>query len=181
MFSVFSLVASLALARAAVANPVARAACNPTLAGSGISISSGSLEIGYSSSVAGAPIISQALTASSPEFIAEASTITNGGFVLKDANQPNQAAGLFPTFVNGALELATLVTPEDGKQGWGFVCSTCNDPATVGTGGVVASGCNIVSGWSGQCLQIGSAAGDAVTIVNCADLGSGPQYFDVYL
>lgn len=83
MFSVVSIVASLVLARAAVANPVARAACNPTLAGNGISIASGSLEVGYTSSVAGASIISQALTTTGAEYIAEASTITNGGFVLK--------------------------------------------------------------------------------------------------
>jgi hypothetical protein len=83
MFSVISILASLVLARVAIATPVARAACNPTLAGIGISIASGSLELGYASSVAGAPIISQALSASSPEFIAVASTIANGGFVLK--------------------------------------------------------------------------------------------------
>ncbi|KAJ6482478.1 hypothetical protein C8R45DRAFT_1099764 [Mycena sanguinolenta] len=181
MFSVTSLALSLALARMAMANPVARGACNPAIAGTGISIASGSLEIGYSSSVAGAPIISQALTATAPEYIAEASTIANGGFVLKDVNQPNQAPGLYPTFVNGTIELQTLVTPEDGKQGWGFVCSTCNDPSTVGAGGVIASSCNVVNGWTGQCLQVGAAAGDAVAIANCADLGSGSQYFDVYL
>ncbi|KAJ6551231.1 hypothetical protein B0H19DRAFT_1156976, partial [Mycena capillaripes] len=180
MFSVFSIVASLVLARAAIANPVARATCNPALAGTGITIASGTLELGYASSVAGAAIISQALSATSAEYIGEASTITNGGFLLKDANQDNHAAGLFPTWVNGAIQLQTLVTPEDGTQGWGFVCSTCNDPTTVGEGGVIASSCNVVSGWTGQCLQIGSSAGAPVTIANCADLGSGPQYFDVY-
>ncbi|KAJ7677996.1 hypothetical protein DFH06DRAFT_1465806 [Mycena polygramma] len=180
MFSVISIVTSLVLARVAMANPVTRAACNPALAGTGISIASGNLELGYASSVAGAPIISQALTATAAEFIGEASTITNGGFVLKDANQENQAVGLFPTLVNGAIQLQTLVTPEDGTQGWGFVCSTCTDPSTVGAGGVIGSACNVVSGSTGQCLQIGSAAGDAVTIANCADVGSGSQYFDVY-
>ncbi|KAF7377522.1 hypothetical protein MSAN_00174300 [Mycena sanguinolenta] len=181
MFSVISIALSLALARMATANPVARAACNPVLAGNGISIASGSLEMGYSSSVAGASIISQALTATAAEYVAVAATITNGGFVLKDVNQPNQAAGLYPTWVNGAIELQTLVTPEDGTQGWGFVCSECNDPSTVGAGGVIGSSCNVVNGWTGQCLQIGAAAGDAVTIANCADLGSGSQYFNVYL
>ncbi|KAJ7097659.1 hypothetical protein C8R44DRAFT_748370 [Mycena epipterygia] len=187
MFSVSSIIASLVLASAAVANPVARAACNPKIAGSGISIGSGNLELGFSGSVAGAPIISQALTPAGPEFIVEVSTISNGGFVLKsltpcthrDVDQPNQAPGLFPTNVNGAVELQTLVTPEDGTQGWGFVCSTCNDPTTVGAGGAVASGCNVVSAFSGQCLQIGSAVGDAVTLATCTDLGSGPQSFDV--
>ncbi|KAJ6598260.1 hypothetical protein DFH09DRAFT_1272041 [Mycena vulgaris] len=180
MLSAVSIITSLALAGAAMGNPIARAACNPNMAGSGVSIASGNLELGYSSSVAGAAIISQVLSATGPEFIAEASTISNGGFVLKDSNQDNHAAGLFPTWVNGAIELETLVTPEDGKQGWGFVCSTCNDPTTVGDGGVIASACNVVSGWTGQCLQIGSSAGDPVTIANCADLGSGSQYFDVY-
>ncbi|KAJ7097660.1 hypothetical protein C8R44DRAFT_859825 [Mycena epipterygia] len=180
MFSVFAIVASLALARAAVANPVARAACNPNLAGSGISIAVGSLEIGYASSVAGTPIISQALSTTSPEFIAEASTSANGGFLLKDANQPNQAAALFPTLVSGALELETLVSPQDGTQGWAFVCSTCNDPSTVAAGGVVASDCNVKSVFSGQCLQIGGAAGAAVTVTACTDL-PGPQFFEVFL
>ncbi|KAJ7312882.1 hypothetical protein DFH08DRAFT_1087437 [Mycena albidolilacea] len=179
MFSVTSIVASLVLAGVASANPVARAACNPALAGLGISIASGSLEIGYGSSVAGAAIISQTLSATGAEYIAEASTITNGGFVLKDVNQPNQAAGLFPTWVNGVIELETLVTPQDGTQGWGFVCSTCNDPSTVAEGGVVASSCTVVNGFTGQCLQIGSAAGSAVTIANCVS-GSSAQSFAVY-
>ncbi|KAJ7182789.1 hypothetical protein C8R43DRAFT_968095 [Mycena crocata] len=181
MFSTIFIVVSLIFGRATIGNPVARAACNPTLAGSGISIASGNLELGYASSVSGAPIISQALSPTSPEFIAEAATISNGGFILKDSNQDNHAAGLFPTWVNGVLKLETLVTPEDGKQGWGFICSTCNNPSTVGEGGVIASSCNVVSGWTGQCLQIGNAAGDAVTVANCADLGSGSQYFDIYL
>ncbi|KAJ7489003.1 hypothetical protein FB451DRAFT_1552922 [Mycena latifolia] len=182
MFSVFSILASLALTRAALANPVARGpACNPNMAQSGISIASGTLEVGYASSVAGAPLISQALSANSPEFIVVNATTVNGGFVLKDANQDNHSAGLYPTWVNGAIKLETLVTPEDGKQGWGFICSTCNDPTTVGAGGVIASSCNIRNGWTGQCLQIGNAAGAPVTIANCADLGSGSQYFDVYL
>ncbi|KAJ7705573.1 hypothetical protein B0H17DRAFT_1175362 [Mycena rosella] len=181
MFSAFFIIAALALVRAGVANPIARAACNPTMAGSGISIVSGNLEVGYASSVAGAPLISQALTTNAAEYIAEAATTANGGYVLKDVNQSNQAPGLFPTWVNGALELETLVTPEDGKQGWGFVCSTCNDPTTVGASGLLASGCNVVNGWTGQCLQIGSAVDAPVTIANCADLGSGSQYFDVYV
>jgi hypothetical protein len=83
MFSVTSIVASLVLAGVASANPVTRAACNPALAGLGISIASGSLEIGYGSSVAGAAIISQTLSTTGAEYIAEAATITNGGFVLK--------------------------------------------------------------------------------------------------
>ncbi|KAJ6598261.1 hypothetical protein DFH09DRAFT_1394361 [Mycena vulgaris] len=181
MFSFVAIIASLVLTRAAVANPIARAACNPTMAGSGISIASGNLEIGYAGSVAGAALISQPLTSNSPEFIAVQATTVNGGFVLKDVNQDNHAAGLFPTWVNGTIKLETLVTPEDGKQGWGFVCSACQDPTTVGASGVIASSCTVVNGWTGQCLQIGSAAGAPVTIANCVGLGSGPQYFDVYL
>ncbi|KAJ7220626.1 hypothetical protein GGX14DRAFT_431517 [Mycena pura] len=177
MSSVVTLSLILAHAVAAMANPVARAACNPSLAGSGVSIASGSLELGYSSSVAGAVIISQPLSATSPEFIAEATTVSNGGFLLKDSNQDNHAAGLFCTNVNGSLELETAVSPEDGTQGWGFVCSTCNAVTT----GLIASGCNVVSGFSGKCLQIGSAVGDAVAIATCSDLGAGPQYFDVYV
>ncbi|KAF7369286.1 hypothetical protein MVEN_00256400 [Mycena venus] len=180
MFSVISIAASFVLASVAVANPVARAACNPALAGVGISIASGNLEVGYTGGVAGASIISQALITTGAEYLAEAATTVNGGFVLKDINQAGNAAGLFVTWVNGAIELETLVTPEDGKQGWGFVCSTCNDPSTVAEGGVIASSCNVVNGWTGQCLQIGSAAGAAVTVANCADVGSGPQYFSVY-
>jgi hypothetical protein len=83
MLSVFSILSALVLAQSAAANPVARSACNPTLAGFGISIGSGSFEVGYSSSVAGAPLITQTLTTTGAEYIAETSTITNGGFVLK--------------------------------------------------------------------------------------------------
>ncbi|KAJ7220627.1 hypothetical protein GGX14DRAFT_540754 [Mycena pura] len=179
MFSLAPIVASLLLVSAALATPMARAACNPSLSGSGLSIANGNLEIGYTSSVAGAPLISQTFSLA-PEFIGEASTIDNGGFVLKDVNQDNHAPGLFPTFVDGgALELETLATPEDGKQGWGFVCSTCSDFTTAAT--PIASGCTIRSGWTGQCLQIGSAAGDLVTLATCTGLGSGPQYFDIYV
>jgi hypothetical protein len=32
----------------------------------------------------------------------------------RDVNQPNQAPGLFPTWVNGTLQLETLETPQDG-------------------------------------------------------------------
>ncbi|KAJ7677989.1 hypothetical protein DFH06DRAFT_1167609 [Mycena polygramma] len=180
MFSIVSVLASLVLARVAIANPVARAACNPALNGVGFSIANGNLELGYASSIAGAPIISQALSANAAEFIGEAATISNGGFVSKDANQDNHAIGLFPTWIDGAIELQPLVTPEDGKQGWGFICSTCNDPATVGEGGVIASSCAVVCSWTGQCLQIGSDIGAAVTILNCDDRGSGAQYFDIF-
>ncbi|KAF8217512.1 hypothetical protein K438DRAFT_1952404 [Mycena galopus ATCC 62051] len=181
MFSVVSIAVSLVLARVAIANPVARAACNPALNAQGISIASGSLEVGYASGVAGAAIISQGLTATAAEYIGETATISNGGFVLKDANQAGSAAGLYPTLSNGALTLETLVSPEDGTQGWGFVCSTCNDPSTVAAGGVLASSCNVVNGATGQCLQVGSAAGDDATVATCSDLGSGSQYFTVYL
>ncbi|KAJ6504092.1 hypothetical protein C8R47DRAFT_177018 [Mycena vitilis] len=167
MFTVCYIVASLVLARVAAANPVARAACNPALAGAAMSIASGNLDLGYPSSVTGAPIVSQALSATA-EFIGEASTISNGGFVLKDANQESQVV----TLINGALELQALVAPEDGTQGWGFVCSTCNAPSAIGAGGVLASSCNIVSGSTGQCVQIGGSAGAPVTIVNCPAVGS---------
>ncbi|KAJ7835657.1 hypothetical protein B0H14DRAFT_2795706, partial [Mycena olivaceomarginata] len=80
-------------------------------------IVSDDLEIGYRGSTAGAPIISQTFTATATEYIAEVATTANAGFVLKDVNQPNQAAGLFPTWVNGAIELETLVTPQDGRAG----------------------------------------------------------------
>ncbi|KAJ7733936.1 hypothetical protein B0H16DRAFT_1732035 [Mycena metata] len=183
MFSIVSLAAAaVLLARNAVANPIARAACNPTLtSGTAISIGGGSLEIGYTSSVPGAAIISETLSTTAAEFFAIPATIENGGYVLQVVNQDNHSPRLFPTWVNGTLELETLVTPEDGKQGFGFVCSSCSDPSTVGIGGVIGASCNVVSGWTGQCLQIGSAVGDAVTIANCADLGSGSQYFDIYL
>ncbi|KAJ7176758.1 hypothetical protein C8R46DRAFT_1346718 [Mycena filopes] len=179
MFSLTFLVASLVLARVAVANPFARAACNPTLAGSGVNIAVGSLEIGYASAVPGASVVSQALSTTAFEFIAETATTINGGFSLKTVNEPNQAAALFPTASNGALKLQTLVTPADGTQNFGFVCSTCNNPSTVAQGGVVASTCNVVSGVTGQCVQIGSAAGSAVTLATCS--GSSSQSFDVYL
>ncbi|KAJ7029888.1 hypothetical protein C8F04DRAFT_1236810 [Mycena alexandri] len=182
MFSIVSVAASLLLAHGAVANPIARGACNPALSsGAAISIGSGNLEIGYTGSVPSAAIISEGLTTNSAEFFAIPATIENGGFVLQVVNQDNHSPRLFPTWVNGTLELETLVTPEDGKQGFGFICSSCSDPSTVGIGGVIGASCNVVSGWTGQCLQIGSAVGDAVTVANCADLGSGSQYFDVYL
>ncbi|KAJ6577744.1 hypothetical protein B0H19DRAFT_1370841 [Mycena capillaripes] len=178
MFSPASLILALGITRASVAHPTARAACNPVMTGSAISIGNGGLEIGYAGSVAGASITSQALSTLSPEFIVETATTVNGGFVLKDVNQDNHAPGLFPTYINGTLKLETLVAPEDGTQNWGFVCSVCNDPTTIGgAGGVIASKCNVVSGRTGQCLQIGKAAGVPVTLGSCADLGS----FDVYL
>jgi hypothetical protein len=65
------------------------------------------------------------------------------------------------------------------KQGWGFVCTECHDFSTVGANGILGGHCLVVSGWTGQCMQMGSEAGDAVTIINCSDLGSGPQYFDI--
>ncbi|KAJ7806344.1 hypothetical protein B0H14DRAFT_3882400 [Mycena olivaceomarginata] len=99
-----------------IGKPVAHAACNPALARAGTSIASGNLEIGYRGSTAGASIISQTFTATAAEYIAEAMTTANGGFVLKDVNQPNQAARLFPTLVNDAIELETLVTPQDGAR-----------------------------------------------------------------
>ncbi|KAJ7791725.1 hypothetical protein B0H14DRAFT_3500178 [Mycena olivaceomarginata] len=96
MFSVTLHRCLLVLAGVASANPVTRAACNPALAGLGISIASGSLEIGYGSSVAGRR-----------DYLADI-------IGYRDVNQPNQAAGLFPTWVNGVIELETLVTPQDG-------------------------------------------------------------------
>jgi hypothetical protein len=71
------------LASVVIAKPVARAACNPALAGAGISIVSGNLEIGCRGSTAGASIISQIFTATAAEYIAETVTTANGGFVLK--------------------------------------------------------------------------------------------------
>ncbi|KAJ7454615.1 hypothetical protein B0H11DRAFT_1926438 [Mycena galericulata] len=149
--------------------------------GSVISFASGDYEVGYAGSAAGSPIISQALTPTSAEFIVENTTIVNGGFMLKDWNQAGSAVPLFLTDVSGALALEPLVFPEAGTQGFGFVCYTCNDPTTVGAGEVLASACNIVSGWSGQCLQIQEGIGSPVELTNCQDLGLGSQYFDVYL
>ncbi|KAF7358144.1 hypothetical protein MVEN_00862500 [Mycena venus] len=181
MLSGISIVATLALATAALANPIAGGTCNPTITGSGISITSGGLELGYLTSASGAPIISQAVTTGSPEFLAEESTIFNGGFILKDSAQPSQAPQLLLTDIEGSQipRLEDRATPD--AQGWEFICSTCDDPNTVGNGGVIASNCSIVSGGSGKCLQIGSIVGAAATIVTCANLGSGSQYFDIYL
>ncbi|KAJ7100745.1 hypothetical protein B0H15DRAFT_796449 [Mycena belliarum] len=176
LFKFLSVLASLALAHTALATPVARAACNPTMAGTEITIASGALAVGYARSTAGAPLVSKNRSAAAGEWIAEPSTVANGGFVLRDA----ASAGLYATWTSGALALEPLVAPEDGKQGWGFVCAECHDSSTVGAGGVIASACNVVSGWTGQCLQIGSAAGAPVAVANCADLGAGTQYFEVY-
>ncbi|KAJ7677995.1 hypothetical protein DFH06DRAFT_1121537 [Mycena polygramma] len=88
--------------------------CYPALAGTEISIVRESLELGYASSVAGAPIISQALSTTTAEFIGEPSVFYNNGFVLLDAKQDDNATALVPTWANGAIELQTLVTPEDG-------------------------------------------------------------------
>ncbi|KAF7324626.1 hypothetical protein MKEN_00504100 [Mycena kentingensis (nom. inval.)] len=161
----------------ALATPVARAACNPALAGAGLSIASGGFEIGYTSSTAGASAITQAFSLA-PEFIGENTTVSNGGFLLKDANQDNHAAGLFLTFVDGAPKLETLITPQDGHQGWGFICAECGNFTPSGR---FASSCNVVSGWTGQCLQIGTKVGDPVQLANCNGLGSGPQYFDLFV
>jgi hypothetical protein len=50
----------------------------------GISIANAGLELGYTNPVTpGAPVISQALTASSPEFIPENPTTFTGGSLLK--------------------------------------------------------------------------------------------------
>lgn len=87
MSSIALLISYIALALAGSmtsAKPLAaRAACNPVLAGSGISITSGGLELGYASSTAGAAIISQTFTSTAAEFIAETYPTTNGGFYLK--------------------------------------------------------------------------------------------------
>ncbi|KAJ7454620.1 hypothetical protein B0H11DRAFT_2069220, partial [Mycena galericulata] len=82
MFSSSFILASLLLARATVSSPVPRDACTPTVIGSGITIASGDWEIGYASSVAGAPVISEALTATTAEFLVENTTLSNGGFLL---------------------------------------------------------------------------------------------------
>ncbi|KAJ7918341.1 hypothetical protein B0H13DRAFT_1993348 [Mycena leptocephala] len=169
MFSVVYITASLALAHVAVANPVARATCDPALNGAEISIANGNMEFGYANAAA--------LSVTTAEFIGMISDELTG-LGLKEAKF---AAGLFATLVNGTLELETQLAPGDGPQGWDFVCSTCTDPSTVGAGGVMASSCNIINSVTEQCLQMGSAAGAPVTIANCANLGSGPQYFDIYL
>jgi hypothetical protein len=83
MFSLASIITSLVLASMVISKPMARAACNPALAGAGISIVSDDLEIGYRGSTAGAPIISQTFTATAAEYIAEVATTANAGFVLK--------------------------------------------------------------------------------------------------
>ncbi|KAJ7185037.1 hypothetical protein C8R46DRAFT_1300839 [Mycena filopes] len=71
---------------AAAATPVARAACNPAIANTAISIASGSLEIGYAGSVPGVAVVSEGLTPNAPEFIAVPATVVNGGFVLQVLN-----------------------------------------------------------------------------------------------
>ncbi|KAK7052153.1 hypothetical protein R3P38DRAFT_2858863 [Favolaschia claudopus] len=93
------------------------------------------------------------------EFVGETATIVNG------------APGLYLTWVNGTIKLETLVTPEDGKQDWGFVCSTCNAPSGVKEGGVTASACDVVNG---------NTVGDALTVANCVNVKCASQSFDVY-
>ncbi|KAJ7621295.1 hypothetical protein FB45DRAFT_928883 [Roridomyces roridus] len=180
MLSITSIVASLLLAHTALANPVARASCNPNIASQGISLGSGTLEVGYASSVAGAAIVTQALTTAAAEYIVANAQTSNGGFQFIDFNESGASTQLVQTNSNGAVSLQTLVTPESGTQDWGLVCSTCNDASTVSAGGAFATGCNVVSGATGKCLQIGSAAGAAVTVQTCTDLASGPQVFTIY-
>ncbi|KAJ7621292.1 hypothetical protein FB45DRAFT_1032548 [Roridomyces roridus] len=181
MLAIASVFASLFLA--ATANPVARAACNPDLAGQLISIGSGSFEIGYGSSVVGAPIVTHALAPLTAEWVAEIPS-NHLGFLLADFNGPNPQ--LYTTNANGVsvgnLTLQNLISPPDsGVQTWGFVCTTCNAPGSVSHGGVIASSCNVVTGSSGKCLQIGSTVGAAATVQTCTDLPTGPQKFSVYL
>ncbi|KAF7334537.1 hypothetical protein MVEN_02283500 [Mycena venus] len=182
MLSVVSVVASLIIANIGLASPAGAApTCNPTFVpGVGISIANAGLELGYTNPVTpGAPVISQALTASSPEFIPETPTTFTGGTLLKVANNPDPALDLYATWTGETSQISVLpliTVPDDPVQGWGFACSTCNDPTAVGAGGLLASGCHITA-FNGQCVQIGSAAGDIATPGDCTDL----SVFDVYV
>ncbi|KAJ7621288.1 hypothetical protein FB45DRAFT_139044 [Roridomyces roridus] len=175
MLSTASIVASLLPAHSVLANPVARASCNPSIAGQGISLGSGAFEVGYTGSVAGAAIVTEALTTSAEYIVAT----SNGGLQFIDFNESGASSQLYQTNSDGAVSLQTLVTPENGTQDWSLVCSICNDPSTVGSGGAIATGCNVISSASGKCLQIGSAVGAAVTVETCTDLGDGAQVFVV--
>jgi hypothetical protein len=83
MLSVVTVLAALVLA--SISPTGAASTCNPTFPpGVGISIANAALELGYTNPVTpGAPVISQALTAGSPEFIPENPTTFTGGVLLK--------------------------------------------------------------------------------------------------
>ncbi|KAF7369791.1 hypothetical protein MVEN_00311400 [Mycena venus] len=158
--------------------------CNPNFEGHPVSIiyggSAGVEELGVTSDTSGANIITQAMSARTPQFLVENSGHFPTSYLIKDQGNHNLVA--YATTIpraDAAIKLNPVDnTGADERQYWLISCDTCADPSsTVPPGGVFGTGCQIANSALGLCIQRTGVLGQPPVLDPCFD-GEPNQKFN---
>ncbi|KAJ6529615.1 hypothetical protein B0H19DRAFT_1082730 [Mycena capillaripes] len=169
MLSIASIFLSVLLAGA---SPARRALCS--IAGRNISITTGSLEAGFSSN--GLTLVSQPISTAISEFAVATSNFPNEFKLLKVTNE-----GLALTNTGALPEMLPVELPSSIRQNWAFECGGCIVEGSPGMT-FIGEGCLVVSQLDGSCLNInnGAPVGSPVTLGNCQVIGSSINIYTAY-
>ncbi|KAF8196189.1 hypothetical protein K438DRAFT_1967908 [Mycena galopus ATCC 62051] len=161
------------------------AGCTPNFKGHLVSTiyggTNGVDELGVTSDTAGANIITQAMTARTPQFIVENSGHFPASFLIKDQGDHSLVA--YATTIpraDAAIKLNPIDnTGADERQYWILSCTSCADPSiTVPPGGVFGTSCQIANAALGSlCIQQPDVLGQPPTLAPC-DNGEADQRFN---
>ncbi|KAJ6625956.1 hypothetical protein B0H10DRAFT_2211488 [Mycena sp. CBHHK59/15] len=178
--------ATLAAAASASASVLGarQTGCGPNFQGHPVSIiyadSNGVEELGVASDTVGANVITQALTARTPQFLVENSGHFPASYLIKD--QGNHELVAYATAIpraDAAIKLNNIDnTGADARQYWFLSCDTCSDPSfTVPPGGVFGTSCQIKNTAIGLCIQTTGITGQPPVLAACY-AGEAAQKFN---
>ncbi|KAJ7203562.1 hypothetical protein GGX14DRAFT_570009 [Mycena pura] len=186
--SVAMALAATCSARAAVLALAARQSdltgCAPSFEGHPVSIiyggSTGVDELAVTGDVAGANVITRAMSARTPEFLVENSGKFPASYLIKDQNDHELVA--YATTIpraDAAIKLNAIDDSEqDDRQYWFLSCATCADPSfPVPPGGVFGTSCQIANVALDLCIQQTGVLGDPPVLAPC-DASEPNQLFN---
>ncbi|KAJ7658488.1 hypothetical protein B0H17DRAFT_1213173 [Mycena rosella] len=158
--------------------------CGPNFQGHPVSIiyggANGVEELSTTSDTAGANIITQALSARTPEFLVENSGHFPASYLIKDQADHSLVAyaTAFPR-TDAAIKLNPIDnTGADERQYWFLSCATCADPSlAVPPGGVFGTSCQIANSALGLCIQRTGILGAPPVLGPCS-AGESNQKFN---
>ncbi|KAF7369784.1 hypothetical protein MVEN_00310500 [Mycena venus] len=156
--------------------------CTPDFAGHPVSIiyggSNGVEELGTTSDTSGANIVTQVMSARTPQFLVENAGLTS--FLIRD--ETDQSLVAYATAIpraDAAIKLNSVDnTGADQRQFWVLSCDTCADPSfPVPPGGVFGTVCQIANSALGLCIQRTGVLGEPPVLAPCFD-GEPNQKFN---
>ncbi|KAJ6578764.1 hypothetical protein DFH09DRAFT_1310741 [Mycena vulgaris] len=149
--------------------------CGPNFQGHPVSIiyggTNGVEELSTTSNTVGANIITQVLSARTPEFLVENSGHFPASYLIKDQADHNIVA--YATTIpraDAAIKLNPIDnTGADERQYWLLSCATCADPSfPVPPGGVFGTSCQIANSALGLCIQRTGVLGAPPALAPCS-------------